>query len=154
MVALVANLPLSIARREVDAAAEILDWERTCFRAEATERSPGPGNVASVFLESEHVTEVFTAFGAKGVRAEEVGRTVAREAKAYLDAGVPVGEHLADQLLLLMALAGSGSFRTVAPSSHTRTQIDLLSQVLAARVDVRPIREGAFEIDVARERSG
>ncbi len=37
---------------------------------------------------------------------------------------VPVGPHLADQLVLLLALARGGSFRTTAPTLHTRTQLD------------------------------
>ena len=48
-----------------------------------------------------------------------VAEAPAREVRRYLAAGVPVGEHLADQLLLPMALAGAGTFRTTAPSKHT-----------------------------------
>lgn len=48
-------------------------------------------------------------FGERGVPAERVAGRAVREMQAYLDAGVPVGEHLADQLLLLLALAGSGA---------------------------------------------
>ena len=34
--------------------------------------SIGPGNAVSVFVTCEHVTDVFTAFGAKGTPAEDV----------------------------------------------------------------------------------
>jgi len=39
---------------------------------------------------------------------------------------VAVGVHLADQLLLPMALAGGGSFTTLEPSRHTLTNIEVI----------------------------
>ena len=47
-----------------------------------------------------------------------------------LDARVPVGQHLADQLLAPLALAGGGSFRTLAPSGHTRTDAQVVERFL------------------------
>ena len=52
-----------------------------------------------------------TGFGEKGISAEKVASDACDEAQAYLAAGVPVGIHLADQLLIPMALAGGGTFR-------------------------------------------
>lgn len=147
-VAAVANLPVAIARREIDSAREILGWEPSCFRVERLEGSAGPGNVLTITVACTHVTEVFTGFGEKSVRAEVVAERAAKEAKAWLDAGVPVGEHLADQLLLPMALAGGGSFRTIEPSSHTRTQMELLERVLGVKITATERGEGVFEIEV------
>jgi RNA 3'-terminal phosphate cyclase (ATP) len=150
VVAKVANLPGAIARRELEAAERALGWEPACFRIETLRGSAGPGNVIDVVVESEHVTEVFTGFGQKGVRAEAVAERVAAEARAYLAAGAPVGMHLADQLVLPLALGEGGVFRTVAPSSHTRTQIDLVARLLGVRIDVDEHAEGSFEIRVRR----
>ena len=150
VVATVANLPRAIAQRELDAANEVLGWDSTSLRIDALKGAPGPGNVVSIVIESEHVTEVVTSFGEKGRPAEVVGASAAREALAYLDAGVPVGEHLADQLLLPMALAGGGSFRTITPSSHTTTHLRLLEQILGVRSRVEPLGKGAWEIEVSR----
>jgi RNA 3'-terminal phosphate cyclase (ATP) len=82
------------------------------------------------------------------VRAEEVGARVATEARAYLDAGVPVGEHLADQLVLPMAIGAGGCFRTLALSSHARTQIDLISRMTDARIEVSPVTDTSYEVRV------
>jgi RNA 3'-terminal phosphate cyclase (ATP) len=150
VVSVVANLPGMIARRENDAAAAVLGWPPEHLRVLQLKGSPGPGNVVHVILASEHVTEVFTAFGEKGVRAEDVGQRVAAEAQAYLSAGVPVGEHLADQLILPLALGDGGVYRTLPPSSHTRTQIDLVARMTGARIDVAEVGEGAHEITVVR----
>lgn len=151
-VATVANIPGSIALRELAAAEAILGWEPSCFRPEVLKNAPGPGNVLTISIASEHVTEVVTGFGEKGVRAEAVGERAAREARAYLDAGVPVGEHLADQLLLPMALAGRGSFRTVTPSSHTRTHLALLERILGVRIRTEQLGENAWQIEVGGAR--
>jgi RNA 3'-terminal phosphate cyclase (ATP) len=147
-VAAVANLPIAIARREVETAREILGWEPACCRVERLEGSAGPGNVLTITIACAHVTEVFTGFGEKSVRAEVVAERAAKEAKAWLDAGVPVGEHLADQLLLPMALAGGGSFRTIEPSSHTRTQMELLERVLGTKITAAERGDGVFEIEM------
>src|SRR6185503_402954 len=97
LTATVANLPPSIALREIEAAASVLGWERSSFRPEVLKNAPGPGNVVTITIESQHVTEVVTGFGEKGIRAEVVAEQAAQQAAAYIEAGVPVGEHLADQ---------------------------------------------------------
>src|SRR5262249_48670408 len=123
--ALVAALPRRIAEREIKRLAQRLDWPASCFRVGEVEHAQGPGNVVDIEIASEQVTEVFTAFGERGVRAEAVADAVADEALEYLAAHVPVGRHLADQLLLPMALAGGGAFRTLALTQHARTQIEV-----------------------------
>jgi RNA 3'-terminal phosphate cyclase (ATP) len=79
-------------------------------------------------IEGESVTEIVTGFGMKNVSAEEVASRACAEARALIAARVPVGPYLADQLLLPMALAGGGTFRTLAPTRHTRTNADVIRQ--------------------------
>jgi RNA 3'-terminal phosphate cyclase (ATP) len=148
--ATIANLPASIALREMEVARAVLGGEEDAYRPDVLRDVAGPGNVVAVTAESEHVTEVFTAFGERGVRAEVIGERAAHEAKAYLDAGVPVGEHLADQLLLPLALAGRGSFRTVTPSSHTTTQAALLRRILGVKIRIEQESELVYRVDVER----
>ena len=50
--------------------------------------------------------------------------------KHWLEANVPVDEHLADQFLLPLALAGGGSFRTTRPSLHTTTNAGIIQRFL------------------------
>ena len=78
-------------------------------------------------LEAENVTEVCTSFGRIGVKAEEVALEALREAEEYLAAGVPVGRHLADQIMLPLGIGayfgtGGGAFRTLPfPPTPRRT---------------------------------
>ncbi len=129
--ALVAQIPPAVAVRELDTLSTALGWDRAWSRPHMIENSHGPGNALLATLDSQHVTEVFTGFGERGVRAEVIAETLAREILHYLAADVPVGQHLADQLLLPMALGGGGSFRTVKPSAHSLTQLDLARIFLA-----------------------
>lgn len=97
-----------------------------------------PGNAASLHLRFDSVTEVVTALGERHVRAEDVARRLIDAAFAYLQHDAPVGEFLADQLLLPLALAGGGTFRTCAPSSHTRTNAAVIERALPVRITFTP----------------
>jgi RNA 3'-terminal phosphate cyclase (ATP) len=112
------------------------------------EAMAGPGNVLLLEIQSEHVTEVFTGFGQVGVRAEAVAEQAVQEAQHYLAADVPVGPHLADQLLLPLALAGGGSFRTMPLTRHATTNIAVIGQFLASSVEVSPVADTAVEVAV------
>lgn len=138
---LLANLPGHIADREVKKLIELTNWDPACFEIRKID-SAGPGNAVILELESDHVTEVFTAFGETGVTAERVADLAVREMRRHLAAGVPVGEHLADQLLLPMALAGAGSFRTLPLSLHAQTQIELIPEFLDVRIGVEGEEDG------------
>jgi RNA 3'-terminal phosphate cyclase (ATP) len=102
--------------------------------------SAGPGNAVVVTLRYEHVTEVCTGFGQRGVPAEAVAEGVAREVQRYLASDAPVGEHLADQVLLPLALAAAqgraGSYRTLDLTEHSRTHIAVLKKFLPVAIEV------------------
>ena len=146
--ALVAGLPADIARREVETACGVLKWEKSWADVTELPEEWGPGNVLLIEVESEHVTEVFTGFGQRGVRAEALAKRAAEEAKAYIDADVPVGEHLADQLLLPMALAGGGAYVTGLLSQHSLTNVDTIGKFLAVRFEVQELGGGKWRVNV------
>jgi len=128
--ALVAGLPRNIAEREVKLIARQLGWEADCLRVETAQDGCGPGNLVTVELEFEALTEVFTGFGEKGITAEAVAEEVVKEARRYLAAQAPVGEHLADQLMVPLALAGAGAYRTMALSRHALTNREIIGLFL------------------------
>jgi RNA 3'-terminal phosphate cyclase (ATP) len=86
--------------------------------------------VRLIELEAEHVTEVFTAFGRLSVCAEDVAKEALCQAEEYLRAGVPVGKHLADQLMMPPGIgaylgSGGGVFRTMGLSLHSTTHLEI-----------------------------
>jgi RNA 3'-terminal phosphate cyclase (ATP) len=135
VIAIVANLPRHIAKREVETAADLLNWSPESHVIEATRESAGPGNVVMVEIGSPEVTEIFTAFGHPGVSAEKVATECAREARDYLVSRAAAGEHLTDQLLLPMALSGGGSFTASKLNLHARTNMDVIAKFLPVRFE-------------------
>jgi RNA 3'-terminal phosphate cyclase (ATP) len=148
-IAAVSNLPLDIANRELKVIARKLDWDPAGLRVENVENAQGPGNVLTLEIESEALTEVFTGFGERGVSAEKVAARTAVQARDYLSMDVPVGRFLADQLLVPMAVAGSGCFRTMPPSRHTMTNMDIIQYFLDVDFDVIEDAHRQYEITIS-----
>ncbi|HTJ85243.1 MAG TPA: RNA 3'-terminal phosphate cyclase [Polyangiaceae bacterium] len=143
------QIPEHVAAREIETVALVLGWRRDVEKLSSiAPASPGPGNAVVVTLEHEHVTEVFTAFGERGKRAEAVAREVADEVQSYLDGHAPVGPHLADQLIVPMLVGGGGRFVTGEPTGHLRTQVETVRAVVGDRVAIEPIERGAYEVRV------
>ncbi|ATB41331.1 RNA 3'-terminal-phosphate cyclase [Cystobacter fuscus] len=148
--AMFSQVPFDVAKRELETVGRRLGWSEEERRVEELKRAPGPGNVLSLEVESEHVTEVFTSFGERGVPAESVASAVSEEARVYLEAGVPVGHHLCDQLMLLLALARGGSFRTLPLDGHARTQLETFAHFLDVKLSVNELSASVFEVGVGQ----
>lgn len=136
--AVVANLPAQIAKREVNTAIHMLSAP-VDSRLVETKESAGPGNVVMVEIESNEVTEIFTAFGEIGITAENVAREAVREARDYLVSDSVAGEHLTDQLLLPFALAGAGSFTASKCNQHATTNIEIVKRFLPVCFEVEQL---------------
>ena len=131
------RLPTHVAERELGVVRERLGFAPAeCHVREVA--GDGPANVLLVEVEREGGRELVTQFGEKGLRAETVAARACDELEAFLRAGVPVGVHLADQLLLPLAVAGGGRFRTAPLSSHATTNIDTIRRFLDVPIRVEP----------------
>src|SRR5688572_28082698 len=119
--AYIAALPLHVAQRELEVIGRRLKIPADALHVRGLASDLGPGNAVTITAEFANVTEVFNGFGERGVRAEDVALGAAEEAAAYLAASAPVGEHLADQMLIPLALAGGGSFVATAATQHLRS---------------------------------
>ncbi|AXI60898.1 RNA 3'-terminal phosphate cyclase [Pseudomonas kribbensis] len=144
--ALTAGLASDIARRELDRVARRLDVRPAAMNAISLDPDCGPGNVLLLEYAFEHVTEVFSAFGQASLRAEAVADVAINQADAWLRSGAAVAEHLADQLLLPMALAGSGSFTTPGMTEHLHSNIAVIERFLP--VSIACLEEGADQLRI------
>ena len=144
----VANLPISIANRELKVIREKLEWGGEQLEAVEVENSQGPGNILIVEIESENITEVFTGFGEKGVSAEKVAKRAVKSVQEYLAFNVPVGRYLADQLLIPMALAGGGKFRTLSPTKHTITNAEVIKKFIDVEIAMNEYDQNRWEIEI------
>jgi RNA 3'-terminal phosphate cyclase (ATP) len=147
--ALLANLPRHIAERELRTAVTGLNWKADCSSVTTYDGVAGPGNVLLIEVESANVTEIATAFGAVGVAAEAVANQAMKQTRRYLAAGVPVGDHLADQLLTVLALGGGGMFTTLALSRHTLTNIEIIRHFLDVPIVVSEEARDVVRVEVA-----
>lgn len=134
---LTANLPKHVGAREAKRIQELTSLPSERIEVTELQGVAGPGNAVMVKLRSPTVTEVFSAFGQQGVRAEAVAEQAVREYRRFLTTGVPVGEHLADQLILPFAKAGKGSFRSLPLSRHASTQLELVGKFLEVKIEAR-----------------
>lgn len=132
--AVVAALPGSIARRELAVVQQHFPQAEVELRC--LESREGPGNVVMVETVHEQHSELFTAFGERGLPAEQVAERAAMAAQQYLASSACIGEHLADQLALPLALAGGGSFTTTCVSSHLASNIEVISKFLPVEFEV------------------
>lgn len=140
---LIANLPSHIAEREKKTVLEMTGWKKSMVSIEEIDASE-PGNAVMLHAESKIVSERCTGFGELGVRAEKVARRAVKEFLRYLESGVPVGEHLADQLMLPLGIAawqgaGQSQFVTLPLTSHSTTHIEILKRFLEIEIHVEEI---------------
>jgi RNA 3'-terminal phosphate cyclase (ATP) len=144
--AAVSRLPRSIARRELDTAQRELSWDPRLFHTEVITNSRGPGNVLTIEMRFQNVTEVITGFGMKGLRAETVASRAAKAARRYLASAAPVDRQLADQLMLPLALAGEGRYVTMEPTPHSHTNADVIRQFLDNELVIRQRADATWEV--------
>ena len=137
-VAIVANLPRTIAQRELETIAKRLNWESMEMEIIEANNSVGPGNIVLIELVSSMgLKEVICGFGRLGTSAEAVATEASNRARAYLACDAVAGEHLADQLLLPFALAGGGTFTAQRVNRHARTNMEVISEFLPVEFIVR-----------------
>lgn len=148
VIAHVAGLPRDIAERAFAQFEKRLGWPRAVCEIREHPAECGPGFVIVAGVVSERITEIFTGFGEKGVRAEQVADAAIDQVRAYLACSAPVGEYLADQLLLPLAIGGGGVFLSKGLSRHAQTNLDVIAQFLPAPIEVTPV-EGGVRVTVA-----
>ncbi len=147
-VAMLSGLAAGIGERELQTLAKQLQLTPDALHLHEVRPSNGPGNALLLRVRHEYHAETFTGHGERGLIAEKVATKLAGEAKTYLRSGACVGEHLSDQLLLPMALAGGGTFITHGISEHLQSNARLIEKFLAVEIDWSEVAAGLWKITV------
>ncbi|MFW6245038.1 MAG: RNA 3'-terminal phosphate cyclase [Fibrobacterota bacterium] len=142
---LLCDLPEHIARRETETVLTVLG-NRLMSHKMANGESDSPGNAVIIEISCDTIRETVSVIGQRGIRAEAVARQAARETVHYLESDACVGPHLADQLLLPLALCGEGEFSTVRPTTHTVTNMETIGKFMEVRFRVEQLRENLWLI--------
>ncbi|MCM8534351.1 MAG: RNA 3'-terminal phosphate cyclase [Lentisphaeraceae bacterium] len=137
-----ANIPAEIIQKEVEILKDKLNWDK--INEVSKVNSPGPGNIIMTELKFKNSTELISEIGSKGTRAQIVANKLIRKVNKFLTQEAPVGEYLADQLLLPFALAEAGSFWCTTISSHTHTNIEVIKKFLDVHIETKEYKKGAL----------
>jgi RNA 3'-terminal phosphate cyclase (ATP) len=116
-----------VARRQADAARSALEEADidVLEQAVASTAADSAGSVLTVELVYENSRAGFDALGEPGKPAESVAREVVEDALAFEEGSASVDSHLADQLLVVLALAG-GELAVPERTDHIETSVALL----------------------------
>ena len=137
--ALSSNLPNHIAQRECQQAASRL---RTSLAIEPDLEicllpAIGQGTLVMIVGEFERTRAGFSTMGKIGKRAERVADEAVDQFLDFYESDATVDRHLADQLLLYLALAEGTSQMVVHPlTEHVRTNIWLIEQFLSVQFQI------------------
>lgn len=137
-VAVASNLPSHIPQRMTDRARSLLSDLGVRFAVQP-KRVTGAGPGAGIFLiaEYEHVRAGFAGHGKQGKPSEVVAEEACEALLAHHRTGAPVDVHLADQLLVPLALAaGRSEFRTARITPHLRTNAHIITRFVDAEIAV------------------
>lgn len=131
-------VPRSVARRELERLGGALGWSDDQLREAPVRQNEGPGNALMVTLVYEHLTEVLTEFGEKGVSAEKVAYNLVREVRAYQVSEAALGPHLADQWALPLALAAwkrqqAATYTCTELTQHAKTNFEVIERFLPVK---------------------
>jgi RNA 3'-phosphate cyclase len=133
----VSNLPLSIAERQRDQALKRI--KHLGIRPNISiENAPSPGQGTALFLAAQFEGSIagYTSLGKKGKPAEEVADDACNKFINFLDSKGVIDIHLADQLVLYMALAGGRSTLIIESiTEHLLTNIWVIEQFLPLKFD-------------------
>jgi RNA 3'-terminal phosphate cyclase (ATP) len=146
--AISANIPSYVNERELAHVKKRCQWPDTSLHREHV-KSVGAGNILSLRITSEASTEMFESVGEKGVSSERVAARAVRNMNRYVKANVPVGEYLADQLILPTMLGG-GVFRTLQPSQHLLTNREVVQQLTDINIDLTEVGKDCWEVTIPR----
>ncbi|MGD1996557.1 MAG: RNA 3'-terminal phosphate cyclase [Anaerolineae bacterium] len=144
------NLPSHIPQRMVNRARNLLSASDLKADLEALRvRGAGPGAGIFLAVEYEHALAGFTAHGRKGLPAEQVAQAVCEALLNHHRTSRPADPHLADQLILPMALAsGRSQVVTSAITGHLLTNLETVRSFLPieARVEGEKGKPGTITI--------
>jgi len=147
-VATSARIPQHVCERELRQVQKKCNWMEYELEKCLVEAC-GPGNFLSLRINSRRVKEVFDVVGKVGTSAERVANMAIREMQRYLTSHAVVADKLADQLLLPMVLGCGGRYRTLQPSLHTLSNIEVIQSFLDCQIEVKKIGDDDYEVIVA-----
>ena len=147
-----AGVPKGVADRELAVLQKAFNWGDAQLCNHALRANEGPGNALLVGLQYEHITELFASYGERNRSAEQVAHELVKEVRTYMAQTAPVRPHMADQLMIPMALAAmqgkKGQYFATELTEHTRTNAQVIEKFLPVKFVMQAQGDG-FLITIA-----
>ncbi|MCS7223499.1 MAG: RNA 3'-terminal phosphate cyclase [Armatimonadetes bacterium] len=154
VLSLYSRLPPSVGQRQANRAFQRLKEKgmstKTIKVLVQEEPADSPGTCLLIVCHFPAGRAGFSSLGAPGKPAETVADEAVESFAEYWHRDAPVEKHLADQLLLFMALAEGTSKITVSHlTSHSETNIQVIQAFIGERCRVVGERDQAATIEVS-----
>jgi RNA 3'-terminal phosphate cyclase (ATP) len=131
------NLPLHVAQRQASSAEKIL--KKTGYdvdiEIEHSSNNAGPGS--GIVLWAQGNTRLGgSSIGKPGKPAEIVGEEAAKNLITNLKTNSALDEHMGDQIIPYMAIAGNSTLKVSSLTMHTMTNLNLVEKFLSTEFEV------------------
>jgi RNA 3'-terminal phosphate cyclase (ATP) len=153
--AIAANLPAHVPQRMADRARTLLDGTAPRLDIEPLSvRAACPGAALFLSADYEHIRVGFNSLGARGKSSEAVAEEAAGALVSHMRSGAAMEPHLADQMLLPLALAaGPSAFTCEAVTRHLKTNAWVIEQFGVARVLIEARADASAHIIVTPQQA-
>ncbi len=148
---LIANLDHIVAAIQLKEVQRYLNWNEEDLIHQGLRNSHGVGNALLLNVQSSQHTEIVTSYGDKSRSSGQVAQQACDEMKHYLASQAAVGEHMADQLLIPLALAG-GVFTTNVISEHFKTNCNIIQAFLNVNFEIEKIDAHCYSVRITHEK--
>lgn len=145
-----AIIPDCISERELKRVQDDLAFTAAQMQSIRHDDSIGPGNALAIWYAFQNICELFSGFAERNKPSEVVAKDTIKQVRSYLKNDAPVGPHLADQLLLPLALGSGGTFRISRLTRHFCTNADLIRKFLGVRIETTEDETGTHTVTIEK----
>jgi len=152
VISAVSNLDMAIAQRQQLQAKKRLQEKGIPHEVVLEERPAiGKGTLLLIVGTFEHSQCCYFSLGAIGKRAETVADDACNEFLSFLGTKGVIDEHLADQIVIPLALTkGTSHFITPKITQHLLTNIEIVKLFLPVSIDISGTPDGEGAVTIQR----
>jgi len=145
-------IPATVAEKELRAIRQQLVLTGQQCRTSVVDGCACEGNVLLIRVlatdDSASPGTLSFALGEHGKPSRQVAREAVKAIRRFLGSTAAVDQHLADQLLLPLALAGGGGYTTVALTPHFHSNVEVIEAFLPVKITTESLDARAHRVAI------
>jgi RNA 3'-terminal phosphate cyclase (ATP) len=138
----------SVAAKEIRAVRQAFNLSNADSAITLVKGAACAGNALLIRAQGDGAGTLCCSLGEHGKPARQVAKKVSAAMRRYLGSPASIDEHLADQLLLPLALAGGGSFTAVALTPHFHSNVEVIEAFLPVKIVTEEIDRFAHRVAI------